>query len=292
VEAPAPVRDSSEVTSVLSPVESKRQLEVDAEHNVLNRLEKARLIAPPGPVDKVLETVVNNLVVTNHLDNLPPIHCRVMLTAPLESFILRYTIILSRGLIDVLPDEASLAMVLAHELAHIALGHRLDAKYAFNDRLQVSDEGVLASLDLARDPKDEAAADAMGIGFLQNSPYKDKLDQAGLFLRAAVEAAPRTPNLFGAHLGNGLLQGNNTIHMAALMTAAPPLRPKNVDQMAALPLGSRVQVNAWDGTVTFMNRKAVPLVDASEKLPFRVTPVIPYLRFYEQTQRTNVAIQK
>jgi hypothetical protein len=32
-----------------------------------------------------------------------------------------YTIVLSQGLIDVLPDEASRAMILAHELAHIAV---------------------------------------------------------------------------------------------------------------------------------------------------------------------------
>jgi len=147
-------------------------------------------------------------------------------------------------------------------------------------------------LDLARSPEDEAAADARGIGFLDNSPYKDKLDQARLFLRAAVEAAPHTPYLFGAHLGNKLSEGKKMIRMPALMSASPALRPKSVDQMAALPLGSRVQVNAWDGTIILMNQKAVPLVDASEKMPFRVTPVIPYLRLYEQTQRTNVAVQK
>lgn len=82
------------------------------------------------------------------------------------------------------------------------------------------------------------------------------------------------------------------IRMAALMSAAPALRPKSVEQMAALPLGSRLQVNAWDGTVTLMDQKAVSLVDASEKMPFRVTPVIPHLRLYEQTQRSNVTVQK
>ena len=282
VDAPAPVRDSSEVASDMSPVESQRQLTMDAEHNVLDRLEKARLIAPPGPVDKVLETVVNNLIVTNHLENLPPVHCRVMLTSTLESFSLAYTIVLSRGLIDVLPDEPSLAMILAHELAHIALGQKLDTKFAFNDRLQISDEELLASLDVARDRKDEAAADAKGIEFLKNSPYKDKLGQAGLFLRAAADAAPHVPHLFGAHLGNGLTEGNDKmIRMAALTRAAlPRLAPRSIDQIAALPLGSRVQVNAWDGAVSFTTRKAVPLVDASEKMPFRVTPVIPYLRFF------------
>jgi hypothetical protein len=281
VDAPAPVRDNSEVASDLSPVASERQLTIDAEHNMLDRLEKARLIAPPGAVDKVLETVVNNLIVTNHLENLPPVHCRVMSTSTLESFSLAYTIVLSRGLIDVLPDETSLAMVLAHDLAHVALGQKLDTKYAFNDTLQMTDEELLASLDVARDATDEAEADAKGIEFLKNSPYKDKLGDAGLFLRAAAEAAPHVPHLFGAHLGNGLTEGKgSSLRMAALMSSAPTLNAKKLDQIAALPLGSRMQVNAWDGGVAFTTRKADAIVDASEKLPFRVTPVVPYLRFY------------
>ncbi len=293
VEAPAPIRDSSEITSDLSPVESERQLTMDAENNVLDRLEKARLIAPPGSVDKVLETVVNNLKVTNHLDNIPPVHCRVMLTSTLESFSLAYTIVLSRGLIDVLPDEASLATVVAHELAHIALGHKLDAKFAFNDRMQVTDEELLARLDIARVRSDETEADAKGMEFLKNSPYNDKLGQAGLFLRAAAVAAPHVPHLFGPHLGNGLTEGNNkSLRMSALISASPALSPRNVAQVAALPLGSRVQVNALDGTVAFTTRKAVPLVDASEKMPFRVTPTIPYLRTYAQLSKIETSSSK
>ena len=295
VDTPEPVRDSSDAASDMSPVESMRQLTLDAEHNVLDRLEKARLIAPPGPVDKVLETVVNNLVATNHLENLPPVHCRVMLTSTLESFSLAYTIVLSRGLIDVLPDEPSLAMILAHELAHIVLGQKLDVKFAFNDRLQISDEQLLARLDIARDRKEEAAADAKAIELLKNSPYKDKLGQAGLFLRAAADIAPHVPLLFGAHLGNGLAEGNGKmIRMSELIASsgAPALSLKSIDQIAALPLGSRLQVNAWDGAVSFTTRKAVPLVDASEKMPFRVTPVIPYLRAYTQTPKTEATAQK
>jgi hypothetical protein len=290
VDAPAPIHDSSEVASDLSPVESTRQVTIDAERNVLDRLEKARLIAPPGPVDKVLETVVTNLKVTNHLENIPPVQCRVMLTSSLESFSLAYTIVLSRGLIDVLPDESSLAMILAHELAHIALGHKLDTKYAFNDRLQISDENLLATLDVARDRNDEFAADAKGVEFLKNSPYKDNLGQAGLFLRAAGVAAPHVPHLFGPHLGNGLTEGDNKLlRMEELISGAPALSARNVNQTAALPLGSRVQVNAWDGTVLFTTRKAVPLVDASEKMPFQVTPVVPYLKTYAQTPKIEAA---
>jgi hypothetical protein len=291
VNAPGPVRDSTEVASDMSPVEAQRQWTMEAEHNVLDRLEKARLIAPPGPVDKVLETVVNNLLVTNHLENLPPVHCRVMLTSTLESFSLAYTVVLSRGLIDVLPDEASLAMVLAHELAHIAMGQKLDTKFAFNDLLQNTDEELLASLDVARGSHDEAEADAKGVEFLKNSPYKDKLSQAGLFLQAAATIAPHVPHLLGTHLGNGLTEGNNkTMRMGILTSGAPALSPMKVDQIAALPLGSRVQVNAWDGGVSFTTRKSAALVDASEKMPFRVTPVIPYLRIYPEPSKTVASV--
>jgi hypothetical protein len=205
----------------------------------------------------------------------------------LESFSLAYTIILSRGLIDVLPDEASLAMVLSHELAHIALGHKLDPRFAFNDRLIVSDEDLLSVLDFTRPQNDEVAADAKGIEFLRNSPYKDNLAQAGLFLRAATEAAPHVPHLFGAHMGNGLLEGKHkVIRMETLTSAAPELKSRSVDQISALPLGSRLQVNAWDGSVAFTDRKAVALVDAGEKMPFRVTPLIPYLKTYAARSKT------
>jgi len=40
---------------------------------------------------------------------------------PLESFTVGHTVVLSRGLIDVLPDEGSLATMLAHELSHVVL---------------------------------------------------------------------------------------------------------------------------------------------------------------------------
>src|ERR1017187_591108 len=253
-----------------------RKLNDTAEHNVLKRLEKAGLIAPPGPVDKVLETVVNNLIITNHLDQVPKIQCRVLLTSSLESFSLASTIVLSRGLIDVLPDEASLATILAHELAHIAMPAKLNSRYALTDGADVPDEKLLESLDFTRNRREEAAADARGTEFMKNSPYKDQLAPVGLFLEAASQAAHRAPHLFGPHLGNGLTEGSDKmIRMAALKTGAPALNPKNVDQIAALPLGSRLQVNAWDGSVAFTDRQAVPLLAPSEKMPFQVAPIIP-----------------
>ncbi|HVB29183.1 MAG TPA: M48 family metalloprotease [Terriglobia bacterium] len=277
VDSKAPVQDASTTSNDLSPLQSSRDWRSEAEDNVLARLQKGGLLAPPGPVDKVLETVVNNLVVTNHLDNLPPVRCRVLLTYPLESFTIGNTIVVSRGLVDVLPDEASLAMVLAHELAHIALGDTVDTKYAFYDRMMISDENLLKKFDFARNRQDEEAADKKALQLLENSPYKDKLGKAGLFLRALAEIAPDTPNLFGSHFGNRLIDRHQQLRMAQLMQSAPKLEKSSLDQIAALPLGARIKVNAWDDQISLMKNKPVNLISPKDKMPFEVTPLIPYL---------------
>src|SRR5947209_14093830 len=129
------VKDESPTAQDASPLQAQRQWQQQAEDNVIERLQNAGLLAPEGEVDKILQTVVTNLQVTNNIDLPRPVRTRVMLTSPLETFSVGQTIIVSRGLIDVLPDEASLAMVLSHELAHIVLGHNLGSKYAFNDRI-------------------------------------------------------------------------------------------------------------------------------------------------------------
>ena len=124
VEQNESVQDHSEsAANEYNPIASQRKWEREAEDNVLDRLERAGVLAPAGNVDKVLQTVVNNLEVTNNLNIEPEVRCRVLLTTPLESFTIGHTIVVSRGLVDVLPDEASLATVLAHELGHIVLGH-------------------------------------------------------------------------------------------------------------------------------------------------------------------------
>jgi len=280
VDAPNEVKDSPESGVDYSPVASQREWAEHAQNNVLGRLQKAGLLAPPGSVDKVLETVVNNLVVTNHLDSLPAIHCRVLLTSTLESLVIGNTVVLSRGLIDVLPDEPSLAAVLAHELAHVVLQQTVgleNSKWAFEDRLMVPDEELLKYLNFKPNQHDEAEADTKATQLLQNSPYKDQLGKAGLFLRAIASTAPHTPQLFGAHLGGRLAQGDHVLRMAALMNDAPQLETKNTDQIAALPLGARVKVDPWNGALELMKTKPAALLSAREKMPFQITPLFLYL---------------
>ncbi len=287
VESPK-VQDKSGNTD-FSPVQSERAWVRLAEDNIVNRLQQAGLLAPEGEVSKVLETVVNNLEITNKLDIDPPVRCRVLLTAPLESFTIGHTIVLSRGLIDVLPDEATLATVLAHEMGHILLGHRLDTKYAFGDRMLFADEKTFEKFHFKRDPREEEAADAKGMELLANSPYKDKLDKAGLFLKALQNRAPELPNLITAHLGNGVARSQHTVEMAKLMERAPKLEQNRVDQIAALPLGARVKLDPWNDRLEMAKFKQVPLVSAREKMSFEVTPIYPYITRVTGPEKERVA---
>lgn len=283
------VKDQSDTAADPNPVLAERMWEHQAEDNALERLQQVGLVAPPGDIDKVLQTVVNNLLLTNSIDVQSEVHCRVLLTAPLESFTIGHTIVLSRGLLDVLPDEASLAMVLAHELGHIVLGHPFDAKLAFNDRMFFPDEQSFQRLDFKRRPVDEEAADAKALELLKNSPYKEKLGTAGLFLKAVQQRAPDLPNLIRPHLGNSLAAGQS-VRMFALMAAAPPLDKDRIDQIAALPLGGRVKLDPWSDQVALAKIRTVTLALAREKMPFEITPFFPYLTRLTSEDAGKVAV--
>jgi len=278
IEIGASVQDNSEQARQVSPVLSQRRWEVQAENNILERLSTAGLLAPPGPVDGVLETVLNNLQITNDLSFDPPLRARVLLTTALESFIVGRTVVVSRGLVDVLPDEASLAMVLGHELAHVALGHLLvDTKFAFADRLIIPDADVVSTLRFTHTPEEEAAADAKVLELLGRSPYQDKLATAGLFLRAVTAQAHALPNLIQPHFGDYIRGEEQTL--MPLVEKSPPLEPGRLDQMAALPLGARVLMDPWSSRLDLNRAPAVPLYWAREKLQLAITPMSPYLRY-------------
>jgi hypothetical protein len=289
VDSPQSVKDQSEVEADATPVVAERMWERQAEDNAVERLQKIGLLAPAGEVDKVLQTVVNNLLVTNNIDLQTDVRCRVLLTSPLESFTIGHTIVVSRGLLDVLPDEPSLAMILAHELSHIVLGHKFDTKLAFNDRMFFPDEDSFQHMDFKRRPADEEAADTKAVELLKNSPYKDKLGTAGLFLTALHDRAHDLPNLIRPHMGNGLA-GGKTLRMSALLASAPPLDTKRTDQIAALPLGGRIKLDPWTDQVELSKAKPVALTSAREKMPFEVTPFFPYLSRLSVAGNEKVAL--
>jgi len=277
VDVPQGVKDETAAASENTPLTEHRLFEEQASTNIIDRLQRAGLVSPEGEVDQVLDTVLNNLMVTNNINIDPPIHARILLTTPLESVSVNHTVLISRGLIDVLPDESSLAAVLAHELAHIVLGHSINTKYAFADRLLFDDPAVLKKIKVARTEEEEKAADAKALEILKNSPYAANLAKVGLFLRMLSARSDEVPHLIKPLLGNKMSDKKRDLRMGGLMDAAPELKIRDKNQISALPLGSRIKMDPWSDQIRMIPTQNISLANAKEKLPFQVTPFMLHL---------------
>jgi len=270
-----PVKDQTDAANDYSPLQAERSWNRLAEDNVAISLERIGLMAPHGEVDKVLETVVNNLEVTNNLDIEPEVRCRVLMTSTLESFTMGHTIVVSRGLMDVLPDEASLAAILAHELGHVVLRHRMDTQFAFFNRLRFDEKETFRHFGFARTPEEERAANQKGIELLMQSPYKDQARTAQLFLEALQSHSKEIPNLISPHLGDRV--PTNWTIASAMAVAQPPIAKPPANMVLALPLGGRIKVEPWSDQLQLLKSKPVGAVAENEKMPFEVAPFILYL---------------
>ncbi|HEU0368957.1 MAG TPA: M48 family metalloprotease [Candidatus Acidoferrum sp.] len=293
------VNDETATNNDLSPLQAQRSWDRQAEDNVSDRLQRLGLMAPKGEVDKVLETVVNNLEVTNNLDIQPDVRCRVMTTTTLESFTLGHTIVLSRGLIDVLPDEASLAAIVAHELAHVVLGHRMDSQYAFFDQLLIDDKDSFRHFGFARTPEEEASANQKGAELLSTAlknPQVAKvwqMNNATMFFQALQTRQKEIPNLISAHLGNRVPNlpnlGSAPVAAPVETAAAGDTKAAGAPKLAALPIGGRVKMDPWSDKLEMLKSKPVGVVAEREKMPFEVTPFMPYLTRYGSENAKPIA---
>lgn len=276
--------DKSDDSQDVSPLQASRMWITQAENNVIDRLVEAGLVAPVTPggyEDKILGQIVVNLVVPNNLAFTDQIHCRVLLTDTIEATTVGNTILVSKGLLDSLPDEPAIASVLAMELAHIALGHHIDTRYAFNDRLLFPDESTFQRIDMYHSDVDNATAAKKAMEYLENSMYKNQLADAGLYYeqlqqRGTVLKALNTPKL-----GDSLLKADGTPWMADLEHEAPKLNWDDLNQTAALPLGSWLKTDPWDDKVHMLDAKRYAPMNARDKMPFEVTPIFFRLQRYD-----------
>jgi hypothetical protein len=279
VEAPTRVNDSLSVREGdQSPVQAQRQWQSQAENNVLAALERTGLLAPAGEVDKTLDTVVNNLEITNNLDIEPAVRCRVLTTATFDLFAVGHVIVISRGLLDVLPDEATLATMLSQALGQIIVSKSHPDQYAFYDIVQLPSLDALRRFSFKLNDREREASSEKAVALLRNSPYKGNLTSAGLFLKQFEQDSRNLRALVAPHLGNGVIVAPQ------LTGTAPPLQPENLNQIAALPLGARIKLDPWTDEAELMKARPTPLVSAREKMPLELTPFMPYLtRYTKQT---------
>jgi hypothetical protein len=79
-------------------------------------------------------------------------------------------------------------------------------------------------------------------------------------------------------LGNGFTNRKGAMNrMVALMNSAPALDPNKLVQIAALPLGGRVKLNAWDDHAELTKTTPVTITSVRGKMPLELTPFFPHL---------------
>ena len=286
--------DKSDDSQDVSPLQASRAWLQQAENNVIDRLEEAGLVAPLTPngfETQVLDQIVVNLAVPNNLQLASPVHCRVLLSTTVEATTVGNTILLSKGLIDSLPrsgagSEASIASVVSVELAHIAMGHHIDTRYAFNDRLLFPDEATFRRIEMNHSDVDDASAAKRGMEFLQASMYKDKLPDAGLFWEQLADRGKQLRALNTPMLGDSLLKPDGTPWMSDLSVQAPKINWDDLTQIPASPLGSWLKTDPWDDKVHMLNAKIYAPLNPRDKMPLEVTPIYFKLQRYETASAT------
>jgi len=266
VETQGQVKDETDKQD-RSPLEQQRGWRDLSEKNVMEVLERVGLVAPEGNVEKVLNTIVNNLMVTNNFDSRIEMHCRVLMTSDIEMFSMQNTIVLSRGLIDVVPNEETLAAMLAFEVADAMVPKPAQDQYGFSDILRLSPTEALKKLSFVDKPEEAQKNSEKALEMLKKSPYGDKLANVGLFLTQLQSQKPALKQLISARLGN------QVYFTSQLLQMSPALAPSNLQQLGALPMGSRIKVNAWNDSISLIETHQMGPISPREKIPFEVTPI-------------------
>ncbi len=283
--------DVSQDAQDVSPLGAQRAFVKQAEDNVVERLFQAGLLDAPSDFDHTLEALANNILAYNNIAVSSPIRVRTLLTEPLESLAVGNTIILSKSLIDTTAvvtsdgqqQEGNLDALLAFQLAHIIVGHRLDTKYAFNDRLLFPDNSAFKRIPMHHTDADNTEAAKKAVELLNAKELADKQQYFGLYLQQLQARIKGLRALNEPMIGDGLVKSDTdqTFWLAALMPKGEKLDVKNLKQQAAVPLSSFLRFDPWTDQVVTMHTSFEPILSASDKMPFEVSPVYLKLSYYK-----------
>ena len=91
-------------------------------------------------------------------------------------------------------------------------------------------------------------------------------------MKALASREPGLPRLLAANLGNQVANADALARLAEFAASAPALEEDKIEQIAALPLGSRIKVNPWNNAIELVKSKPLALLSSREKMPFEITP--------------------
>jgi hypothetical protein len=255
--------DSSHVAEAQS---SSEDVYLEAESNLIRWLTGIGFLAPEGKFERdVCDPIIQDILDANRITLDRTLSCRVLLTVPAETVLFESVIGISKTAFDLTPNTASVAVLLAREvaLAKVRANH-LDLVWGRADTLTLHDEQELINLlrmtpsQVERDEADDLAMEYLA----QLKAYKPQdLETSGIFLYTASEACETRPSLLAPRFGDGLPGCGRKAHISRMALAAPP----GSDADPAMYVGSRTEIEPFHDSVALIKAE-------QQNAAFRVIP--------------------
>jgi hypothetical protein len=175
----------------------------------------------------------------------------------------------------------NLNAILAFQVAHIILGHHIDTKYAFSDRLMFPSESAFQKLPMHHTDADNDEAAKKTMELLSVKDLADGQQYFGLYLQQLQVRLKGLKALTDPQIGDSLLKPDGTFWMQAIVAKGPKLNNTDLKQQAAMPLSAFLRFDPWTDQVIQMHSAYEPLLSSRDKLPFEITPVYLKLSYWQ-----------
>jgi len=196
-------------------------------------LEESGILASPGQVELAMNGIVEELERANGITS-RSIGCRVLLTSPAEIFSIEDTVFVSRGLLNLAPNQSVLAALIAREIANIVPGDS-------PGMTPMRAEPTADSSNVRIQHSGQADANERMLLLLKNTQYESAVDELESFFASLVLYSRRVPHLIRPLLGGSLLE------QARMQPGVSQPSPAQLDTSRAqkLELRGEYGVDSW-----------------------------------------------
>jgi hypothetical protein len=153
------------------------------------------------------------------------------------------------------------------------------------------DNSAFKRIPMHHTGKDNEEAAKKAVDLLNAKELADSGKYFGLYLQQLQERIKSLRALNEPMIGDGLVKSDTdqTFWLASLMPKAEKLDAKNLKQQGAVPLSSFLRFDPWTDQLVTMHTAFEPILSASDKMPFEVTPVYIKLGYYKSPADTPPA---
>ena len=168
---------------------------------VLEQLERDGVLAKVGPEEQNLNAIV--LQIKEAASIRETIQCRILVTTPVEMFPVGSTIVVSRGLLNLVPNKSVLAVFLARSMAAIM---QADPRPVLpHSMFEFAKTRDFPGLGITTTPTRDAAIEKQALLLLQGSGFESGIRETVEFLGGLQKGSKRFHNLLQPRFGLGII---------------------------------------------------------------------------------------